>query len=138
MTKLAHFTALLGVLAIGVSGASCTSHANSPQAAGPTPPSVATDVPPPPRIGQCRNTRASPFDEHGSVDNSPVVDCSKIHTLETVQVIQPTERLTPELRTELADSCITPTSRAYLGAGDSVSKLSSPLVFWPSPAQRAA
>src|SRR4051794_8481418 len=142
--------ALLAAIAIGIACAGCTSDASSPRAARPTrsspgvssPPSSAVgDVPPPPEVGQCRNTPAANLAENDWVDQTPVVDCSKTHTLQTLVVIKPVEKLTLAQAKQLAfSSCdSTATAGGYLGdPGRSFKRLAYPLGYWPSPAQRAA
>jgi Septum formation len=143
MTKPIRAVAFLVTLVIGIACTACSSDSSSPAAALPTRSSaaasstrssVASHVPPPPRIGQCRNTPAN----DGWVDNTPVVQCSKTHTLETVEVIKPVEKLTLAQVKQLAASCESPAVN-YLGISfPAVRTLNLPVVFWPSPAQRAA
>jgi hypothetical protein len=67
------------------------------------------------------------------------VPCSRAHTLETVKVIKSAEPLTRAAVRQLAESCDADTAAAYLGfAGHGVRAIAYPLVFWPSPAQRAS
>jgi hypothetical protein len=135
MARSIHALALLVTVLLGVTCAACTSDSSSPTAAPSTRFSTTgADVPPPPKVGQCRNTPAN----DSWVDNTPVVDCSKTHTLETVAVIKPIERLTLGSVKQLAASCETP-AVDYLGIGSrEVRRLVSPVVYWPSRAQRAA
>src|SRR3954452_12097778 len=141
--------ALLATIAICIGGTGCTSDASSPTAARPTrsstavsspPSSGAGDVPTPPKVGQCRNTPAANLGENDWVDQTPVVDCSKTHTLQTLVVIRPVEKLTLAQAKQLAgSSCDSPTAGGYLrDPGRSFKRLAYPLGYWPSPAQRAA
>jgi hypothetical protein len=100
--------------------------------------SAGSDVPPPPQVGQCRNTPESNLGQDDWVDQTSVVDCAKRHTLETAAVIKPVEKLTLAQVKQLDDECIAPTYN-YLGISTSVVRnLVLPLAFWPSPAQRTA
>jgi putative regulator of septum formation len=150
MTKLSRVVALLAAPILGLAGTSCAHDAGSSAGAAlPSPPpssasasssrtSAASDVPPPPKEGQCRNTPASHLDPNDWVDNTPVVDCSKPHTLETVGVIKPVEKLTLAQAKQLVASCESP-ALSYLGISfPAVRTLAGPAVYWPSPAQRAA
>jgi hypothetical protein len=139
---------LILVVVIGVGGtAACGNDASSPAAATPTrsltaPSSTRSsttgDVPPPPEVGQCRNTPAADLRPDVWVDNTPVVDCSKPHTLQTAAVIKPVEELTLAQARQLAASCETPVVD-YLGITfPAVRTINDQVVFWPSPAQRAA
>src|SRR4051812_14815387 len=110
MDKLVRAAALLAAIAMSVACTACANDASSAAASGSTqtsaaasprsapapstPRSAADDVPPPPREGQCRNTRMTYLGQNDWVDPTPVVDCSKTHTLETVAVIKPVEKLT--------------------------------------------
>ena len=127
---------LVGVLVV-LAVAACSNDASFSASASPTrsstAPSTSGRVPPPPRVGQCRNTSAN----DSWVDNSPVVACSKTHTLETVAVIKPVEKLTLALVKQLAGSCESPLVD-YLGIGSREVRTTIIPVFWPSPAQRAA
>ena len=146
MTKLAQALALLVTL-VGIACTACSSEASSSAAAGSTRYSASAtstqaattgDVPPPPEVGQCRNTPASNLGQDDWVDQTPVVDCSKRHTLETAEVIKPVEKLTLAQVKQLDDQCIMPIYN-YLGISfPFVRSLVLPLAFWPSPAQRAA
>jgi hypothetical protein len=147
MTQLSRVVALVA-LAMVLSCASCANDAGSSAASGlPSPPpttasatrtSPASNVAPPPKEGQCRNTPASHLDNNDWVDNTPVVDCSKPHTLETAGVIKPVEKLTLALAKQLASSCESP-AVTYLGISfPAVRTFPNPAVYWPSPAQRAA
>lgn len=150
METVVRAAALLATIAIGIACTGCTSDASSPTAARPTrsstavsspPSSGAGDVPPPPKVGQCRNTPAANLGENDWVDQTPVVDCSKTHTLQTLVVIKPVERLTLAQAKQLAfGSCdSTASAGGYLGdPGRSFKRLAYPLGYWPSPAQRAA
>jgi hypothetical protein len=93
---------------------------------------------PAPKVGQCRNTPASNLGPNDWVDQTPVVDCSKTHTLETVAVIKPAEKLTLTVAKELAASCETPAVN-YLGINSyEIRRIVDQVVYWPSRAQRAA
>jgi hypothetical protein len=90
-------------------------------------------------VGQCRNTPASKLTVANWVDQTPVVDCSKRHTLETAKVIKPVEKLTLAQAKQLAGNCDTPAAGGYVGnPGRYVNRLLYPAVYWPSRAQRAA
>jgi hypothetical protein len=100
--------------------------------------SSAGAVPPPPKVGECRNSPASNLGQDDWVDNTPVVDCSKTHTLETVAVIKPVEKLTLAVAKQLAPSCESP-AVDYLGIGSrEIRTLADQVVYWPSRRQRAA
>ncbi len=72
-------------------------------------------------------------------DQSSVVDCSKPHSLETVAVIKPAVKLTRALVNQLAGSCASSEGLGYLGIDSPAIRTTAfPLVYWPSPAQRAA
>jgi hypothetical protein len=147
MTKPLRAVAWLVTVLVATTCSACASGTSSGAAVLPktptsgassTHPHVAADVPPPPKVGQCRNTPASKLTVANWVDQTPVVDCSKKHTLETAEVIKPVEKLTLAEVKSLQDECVTPTYD-YLGISTSVVRnLVLPLVFWPSPAQRAA
>jgi Septum formation len=62
-------------------------------------------VPPPPEVGDCWNTPAENLGVKDLVDDSPLVDCSEPHTLQTVNVIETEEEMTPELIEQLAKYC---------------------------------
>lgn len=144
--KLLRLPALLLVMVVGAAGAACTDQAGSSVAAR-SPSSAAassartaasSDVPPPPRVGQCRNTPAGNLGPGDWVDQTPVVDCSKKHTLETFAVIKPVEKLTLATAKELAASCESP-AVDYLGINSrEIRRLDDQVVYWPSRAQRAA
>jgi hypothetical protein len=143
MTKLAR---TLPLILLVVLGAGCTHGASSSSLEGPAtsaPTKAAGDVPPPPRVGQCRNTPEHTLATRNlntdvGIDNTPVVDCSKPHTLETVEVIKPVETLTLAEARQLTDSCA-PGAYSYLGISfPAVRSLIMPVAYWPSPAQRAA
>lgn len=141
MTDLRRAAALVLIAVVGAGCAGCggtsSPAAGSPSSAGSsaTSPSPAADVPPPPQVGQCRN---APADLHQWVDNTPVVDCSRTHTLETVAVIEPAVELTLPLVRQLVASCETPAVQ-YLGISfPAVRTIDDQVVTWPSRAQRAA
>jgi hypothetical protein len=150
MTTLGRVIALLIAGLVSVMCPACTSDSSSSPTSLPTPsssaaspstrPSPAGHVPPPPKIGQCRDTPASHLGDNDWVDTTPVVDCSKPHTLETVEVIKPVEKLTLALAKQLAGSCGGSSSaRGYLGISyPAVRTLAFPVVYWPSREQRAA
>ena len=122
MEKPVRAAALLATIAIGVACTACASDASSsatalptrsstavsstPSSAGAssTPSSAADDVPPPPKVGQCRNNTTN-LGENDWVDQTPVVDCSKTHTLQTLVVIKPVEKLTLAQAKQLAGNC---------------------------------
>jgi len=147
MTRRLRAVALLVAIVIGVACAACASDASSSAAEGTTGSSgtapstrssAAGDVPPPPKVGQCRNTPASNLGQDDWVDQTPVVDCSKAHTLETVGVIKPVEKLTLALAKQLAASCETPAVN-YLGINSrEIRRLADQVVYWPSRVQRSA
>jgi hypothetical protein len=146
MEKAVRAAALLVTLAMGIACTGCTS--GTPRAAPPTRSSTAVsstsssaagDVPPPPKVGQCRNTPEADLGENDWVDQTPVVDCSKTHTLQTLLVIKPVERLTLAQVKQLATTCDSSAAGSYVGSpGRYVNRLAYPMAYWPSPAQRAA
>lgn len=150
MERPVRAAALLATIAIAIACAGCTSDASSPTAplttrsstaVSSTPSSAAGDVPPPPKVGQCRNTPAANLGENDWVDQTPVVDCSKTHTLQTLVVIKPVEKLTLAQAQQLTfSSCASNASAgSYIGnPGRSFNRLAYPMGYWPSPAQRAA
>jgi hypothetical protein len=147
MTRLHCAVTLTVAVVVGLGCTACAQDASSPAAAGSTrsstassPPrtSPAGDVPPPPKVGECRNTPPSNLDQHDWVDQTPAVDCSRPHTLETFGVIKPVEKLTLATAQQLADSCET-LAVDYLGiSSPEVRTLALPFAYWPSRAQRAA
>lgn len=159
MTRFVRAKALMVTVFVGVACAACTSDASSP-AAPPTQPSPAAasstraspagDVPPPPKVGQCRSTPADHLESfpggpvaHGVhaddwVDETPAIDCSRTHTLETVEVITLAEKPTLGLVKQLADSCPSVAGLGYLGISSPGVRTLEFVVYWPSPAQRAA
>jgi len=140
MRRLHRARALVAVVIV-VAVSACSHDGSSRSAASPTQSSPASpassasgNVPAPPKVGQCRNTPAN----DSWVDDTPVVDCSRTHTLETVAVIEPVEKLTLATAKQLGGSCESP-AVDYLGIGDrEVRTLIGAAVFWPSRAQRAA
>jgi hypothetical protein len=140
MMKMARAVVPLVTVVMGLVCAACTDDASSQAATGSS--STATssttssgvgDVAPPPKVGECRNTPAN----DSWVDDTPAVDCSRTHTLETVAVIKPIEKLTLAAAKELAATCESP-AVAYLGIGDREVRRTLIPVFWPSRAQREA
>ena len=138
--------ALLVTIVVGAACAACANDASSPAAAGSrssgtaslTPSSANGEVPPPPKVGQCRDTPASNLGKDDWVDQTPVVECSKTHTLETVAVIKPVEKLTLATAQQLAASCVSP-AVDYLGINSrEIRRLVDQVVYWPSRVQRAA
>jgi hypothetical protein len=145
MPKLNPVGAWLVVVVLGAACTACSNDASSHAAASPTQSSAVSpasgDVPPPPKVGQCRNTPARNLGSDDWVDRTPVLDCSRTHTLETIEVIKPVTKLTLSLVKQLVDACHTPASADYLGLPTfrpAISRLLFPAVYWPSPAQRAA
>jgi hypothetical protein len=148
MDKAVRAAALLATIALGIACTGCTSAASSHKAAPPTRSSTAVlstsssaagDVPPPPKVGQCRNTPAANLGETDWVDQTPVVDCSKTHTLQTLLVIKPVEKLTLAQAKQLATTCDASAAGSYVGStGRTFNRLAYPMAYWPSPAQRAA
>lgn len=126
----------IAILAIAcVVGVGCTSGADdtgSPATNSPR----GSNVPPPPEIGQCRNTPAR-NQVNDRFDDTPVVSCARTHTLETVDVIEPTEKLTPSLAKQLADNCGAAVWNYLNGVQHTFYKL-VPVYYSPSPEQRAA
>lgn len=147
MNRVARDAAVLISIVIGVACTACTSDAGSSAsggsprsstAASSTGSSTTAHVPPPPKVGQCRNTPARVYGRDDWVDQSPVVDCSKRHSLETVGVIKPVEKLTLAAAKQLRASCESPLV-AYLGIGSpELRTIVGPVGYWPSRAQRAA
>ena len=83
-------------------------------------------VPPPPEVGQCHNTPESSL--NAAYDDSPVVDCSQPHTLQTLKVIDTDEEVTPELLEQLAKYCHAQAVAEYIdspGAGGTTSSIRS-------------
>jgi hypothetical protein len=138
MMNLARCGVLLVTVVMGVTCAACTGDSNSRPAASTARSSASGDVPPPPKVGQCRNTPASNLGHDDWVDNTPVVECSKAHTLETVEVIKPAEKLTLALAKQLTASCPSPAGLGYVGISFPAVRNLRFGVYWPSRAQRAA
>src|SRR3954454_15423394 len=115
MTKLARCASLALAVLAGVGCAACTSDASSSAPVMATHSSTTADVPPPPKVGQCRNTPPSRLQPDVWVDPTPVVDCSRTHTVETIEVLKPVEKLTLSQVKQLADSCNTEAAGQYLG-----------------------
>ena len=147
MTTLQRAAALVVGVVVVVGCTACGNSTSSAAPALPTPSSSApsstrssttADVPPPAEVGQCRNTPAKNLGLDVWVDDTPVVDCSKPHTLETAAVIKPVEKLTLAQARQLAASCETPVVN-YLGISfPAIRTLADQVVYWPSRAQRAA
>jgi hypothetical protein len=147
MTTLQGASVLIIAAVLGVGCTACGNDTSSPAVALPTRSSPAAssarspaagDVPPPPKVGQCRNTPARALRPEVWVDSTPVVDCSKPHTLETAVVIKPVEKLTLAQARQLAASCETPVVD-YLGISfPAVRTIDDQITYWPSRAQRAA
>jgi len=96
-------------------------------------------VPPPPEVGQCRNTPSSSLDSEVWFDDSPVVDCSQMHTLQTLRVIESDEEVTQELVQQLVKYCETQAVAEYVDSpGRGAYNLAWPIVFGPTPEQREA
>ena len=138
---------LIGVIVAGVVCVGCTGSDESSGSGGVPPPrtagsdqsSSAEGVPPPPEVGQCRNTPESNLGGNDWVDESPVVDCSKPHTLETLKVIESDETMTLPLIKQLANSCESIEAWVYLDSpGRRAYNLAFPIVYGPSPEQREA
>jgi hypothetical protein len=122
--------ALVVVLGVGCSGGTSGAGPRTPLSS--TPATTTAQVPPPPRVGQCRNTPPSHLDTNDWVDNTPSVDCAKSHTLETVEVVQPAEKLTLALVKQLAVSC-QQSDVSYLGISfPAIRTLTDAVVYWPS------
>ena len=126
----------------------CVGCSNDPEdssqagSASPSPDaSQAANVPAPPEVGQCRNTPDSNLDDDDWVDDTPVVDCSETHTLQTVEVIDIDEELTVELLEELADTCDTLQAWDYLDSPAWPERATYNLMFaayGPTPEQQEA
>ena len=99
----------------------------------------AGNVPPPPEVGDCRNTPDN-LDPETVSDDSPVVDCSQTHTLQTLAVIQTGDELsTRELLEQFAKYCHTGAVADYLDIpGPAPYKWAWPMLFGPTPEQRDA
>lgn len=81
------------VLAVCVGRSSVSEDSSQTGNVPPSPDSSqAANVPPPPEVGQCRNTPGSNLDDDDWVDDTPVVDCSETHTLQTVRSSRATKR----------------------------------------------
>ena len=106
---------------------------------GSSDPEQAGGVPPPPEVGDCRNTPKD-LDPEDVFDDSPVVDCSQAHTLETLAVIQTGDELpTRELLEEFAKYCHTGAVADYLDIpGPGPYKWAWPMLFGPTPEQQDA
>jgi hypothetical protein len=97
----------------------------------------AGEVPPPPEVGQCRITPDSNLDD--AVDDTPVVDCSQTHTLQTLNVIESDEKITVELLEQLAKYCDSEAVGAYVDSpGRGAYNLAWPIVYGPTPEQAEA
>jgi hypothetical protein len=146
MSRLHGAVTVFSTVLIGLGCSACGHDASSPDAAASTHSATAGrstvssqhgEVPPPPKAGQCRNPTRD-FGPGDFVDQTPVIPCSKPHTLETVEVIRPVEKLTLAQVKQLAGSCDPPAVN-YLGIPfPAVWTLSDRFVSWPSAAQRAA
>jgi Septum formation len=144
---------LIGVV-IGIAMSACSNDGGSSSATTTYPTSAVTstaaDVAPPPHAGQCRNTSPDRLESfpgrpvaHGVrardwVDETPVVDCSKPHTLETVEVVTLAEKPTLALVKQLAGSCPSAAALGYLGITFPAFRTLEFVVYWPSPTQRSA
>ena len=94
-------------------------------------------VPPPPEVGQCHNTPESSL--NAAYDDSPVVDCSQPHTLQTLKVIDTDEEVTPELLEQLATYCHAQAVAEYIDSpGPGGYNLVYPIVFGPTLEQQEA
>ena len=98
-----------------------------------------SSAPPPAEVGQCHNTPDSNLDFEDLFDDSPVVDCSQTHTLQTLEVIEIDEEPTLELLQQLAKYCETQAVAEYVDSpGRGAYNLAWPIVFGPTPEQQEA
>ena len=111
----------------------CSSDSNDTGEAG--------DVPPPPKVGQCRNTPAANVGPDVWVDDSPVIDCSQTHTLQTLEIIDTEETVTADLVEQMTKYCdtaggsqLTPASRLGESTESSTHWCTGPLRSRPKPA----
>ena len=95
-----------------------------------------SDVTAKPQTGECHNTPPSGLEHNDWVDDTPVVDCSRPHTVETVEVIEPLEEPSRSDLKHLSESCESP-AMTYLNSqpGPSTVGLGA---FIPSAEQFAA
>ena len=92
------------------------------------------DVPPAARVGDCRNTPESILDPGAAFDDSPVVDCSQTHTLQTLTVIQTEGEMTPERLEDFSKYCQSGAVFKYLDSpGPGPYKLNYPSLLRPNP-----
>ena len=99
----------------------------------------AGNVPPPPEVGQCRNTPASNLGAKDRSDDSAVVDCSQPHTLQTLYVIDTDDEITPSILKQLADNCNSNKVWEYIDSpGAGVYNVVFPIAYGPTPAQSDA
>ena len=97
------------------------------------------DVPPAARVGDCRNTPESILDPGAAFDDSPVVDCSQTHTLQTLTVIQTEGEMTPERLEDFSKYCQSGAVFKYLDSpGPGPYKLNYPVFFGPTREQQDA
>ena len=109
----------------------CSSDSNDTGQAG--------DVPPPPKVGQCRNTPAANVGPDVWVDDSPVVDCSQTHTLQTLEIIDTEETVTADLVEQMTKYCDTAAAASYTGLSvGGIYRIIYPLVYGPTPEQTEA
>ena len=123
-----HGLSLLAVMAV-LACAAC-SGSDSEQAG---------NVPPPPEMGQCHNTPDSNLDDGDVFDDSPVVDCSQTHTLQTLEVIETDEPPTLALLEQLAKYCHTQAVAEFVDSpGAGAYNMVWPITYGPTPEQQEA
>ncbi len=110
----------------------CSSESGDSQQAG--------NVPRPPEVGDCRNTPASNLGAKAWFDDSPVVDCSQPHTLQTLHVIDTDDEITKAIVEQLQDSCGSYKVGEYVDQppGDGNYNVAFPIAYGPTPEQADA
>ena len=99
----------------------------------------AGNVPPPPEVGQCRNTPDSNLGPKDWFDGSPVVDCSQPHTLQTLYIIDTDDEITSSLVAQLEDNCDNAKVADYVDSpGFGAYNLVWPIANGPTPEQVSA
>ena len=72
-------------------------------------------------------------------DDSPVVDCSQTHTLQTLEVFETEEEITVELLQQLTKYCESQAVAEFVDSpGAGVYNLAWPITFGPTPEQQEA
>ena len=92
-----------------------------------------------PRWASAATLPLSNLDSDDVVDDTPVVDCSQTHTLQTLYVIETEEKVTLELMEELASTCDSMTVWDYIDSpGRGAYNIVWPVVYGPTPDQAEA